>query len=123
MTASSHATTTSGTDYAFFYRQPEMITKICANVITTYNFLQKHLLLVIMASSKRMLYKNIGDRSTSFVYNNYQLLFISARRVASLFTFNLCQTAVCLFLLKFYLLTFTYLLEIIIITIIMKKFI
>ena len=41
-----------------------------------------------------------------FILNNYQLLFISARRIAPLFIFNQCLTAVCLILLKFYLLIY-----------------
>ena len=59
---------------------------------------------------KKMLYKNTGgcDRLTSIFTFSITISFYSFMLVELhryLFTFNLCLTAVCLFLLKFYILT------------------
>ena len=57
---------------------------------------------------KRMLYKNTGcNHSNSFIHsitiNFHSPMLVELHRY--LFTFNMCLTAVCLFLLKFHLLT------------------
>ena len=109
MTATSHASaTTPGTYYDLFCRHPEMITIIWANVITTYNFLQRHLLWAIMDSSRECFLKH-WLRPFKFIYSfSITINFYSSMLVelyGYLFTFNLCLTAICLFLLKFYLLT------------------
>ena len=73
MTASFHvSTTTPGTYYDLFCRQPEMITITCTNVTTTYSFLQRHNhTLSENGFIKRMLYKNTGcDRLISIIHSH-----------------------------------------------------